>query len=424
MSNASLAIYLGESYAEIEIRIGRQSIVHKQFFLPQISLKNIISQCVKTSLPEGCTITQCFLVTKYFDRLKTFRLGGSVIQLLDDKNENNYTFEDSSKLSLAATSLIISLPQNFNFQQHEIFLTEEIQRLKKINAETKKIVISLKSIDPKQLSQIIHFFEGHDFKVFNNPAPHDMNSLRRTLINAGSEGTKDEIISEIKEVFPEAQIKFWVKDEFTDQFENIDLFFSADQFLLHKLNTEKKDIIIHTDIERWIVLKKEKISTWDSPWGKINYDHNITQNIGLHPFAEIIINESGQLSFSSTPAAIEPGPILAGRSVKTLILDAFYSEIANDPSLSQLFPQTLTTQIANKISSQFKVLEKGQVHYDEPLGLPIIQDFIINKLGYDILLHKTKIETIIWTGHLNKLFQKLNNNLIEFSWTNEIFKKV
>lgn len=424
-SNASLAIYLGESYAEIEARsVSDKVLLKKTFFLPQTSLKAILNQHVKP-LAADHTITSVYIVTKYLDRLKSFRLGGSVIQVLNEHQENNYTFEDSTALSLAAAALIIPLNKNFSIDH----LQAEIERVKKVNPEANKVALSLSQFSEEQITSIENFFLEQGFSVFTNPEPENLNCLRRTLINAGSEGTKEEIVSELKECLTtedgtEPEIYFWVNDHFQQDFENIDLYFSADQFLHNFFSKNKKDVLIHTDLERWIVMKNKTSQVWKSPWGKVDYEHIESESIGIHPFSEVKIHSSGHLVFSKVPAAIEPGPMLAGRSVKALVVDAFYKTISKDSNLIQLFPKLSESSLCSKIESQFKVLEKGQAHYEEPFDLKIIQDFVVNKLGYDILLHKVKEEKLEWTGHLNILFKKLDNAVSPFSWTAEIFKKI
>jgi len=428
MSNTRLAIYLGESYAELELRAIKDknsakktntSLFKKAFFLPQTSLKAMLAQ-VKQSLPENSSIDQVFVVTKYLDRLKSFRLGGSVVQVLNENYENNYVFQNSSCLSLAASALIIPLTRRFDKND----LQKELDRIRKVNPEAKKVVLSLNDFSQAQITTVEDFFKANEFTVFINKYPNSTDKLRRCLINAGAEGTKEEILSEIKEIAPSSQIHIWVNKQFTPVFENIDLFFSADNFLNHALTLNQKDILIHTDLERWIIMKNEYQQTWHSPWGDVEYPHIVTHPIGIHPFSEVLINGSGHLSFSTVPVAIEPGPMLAGRSVKPLIVDAFFDVISQDKTMTQMFTQLVQSNISQKITSQFKVLEKGQAHYDEPLNLDIIQDFIINKLGYDILLFKLKEEELEWTGHLNILFERLNGTPQNFSWTEEIFQRL
>lgn len=429
MSNASLAIYLGESYAEIEARSGtgvagdsqQNVLLKKTFFLPQTSLKSILNQHVKPLSAEH-KFANVYVVTKYLDRLKSFRLGGSVIQVLNENQENNYTFEDSTCLSLAAAALIVPVTKTFTVD----YLKTELDRVRKINAEANKVVISLSQFSDEQVTSIENFFVENKFSIFKNPQPENLNSLRRTLINAGSEGTKEEIVSEITACMGDVapKIHFWVKDQFQTSFENIDLYFSADQFLHNLFIKNKKDLLIHTDLERWIIMRDKTVPVWKSPWGNVNYDHVESEWIGIHPFSEVKIHSSGHLVFSKVPAAIEPGPMLAGRSVKTLVVDAFFKAISKDENLIQLFPKLAESALCGKIDSQFKVLEKGQAHYEEPFDLKIIQDFVVNKLGYDILLHKVKEEKMEWTGHLNILFKKLDNAVSTYSWTTEIFKRI
>ena len=432
MSNITVAIYLGESYAEVEVKsnnskgINSEPLFHKTFFLPQISFKNILNQSVKKLIDDGYVLKDAFIVTRYFDRLKSFRLGGSVIQVTTPQFENNYLVENTNNLSLAASSLIISLPNFKQSEELQTFLNYELSRLKTINPDLQKVVINLSENQLNFQNEIVDFFKNHQFKVFINEDFNDLSSTRLALISAGCEGTKDEIIEEIlslnSENHPKPNIFFWVKDHFVKSFSNIDLFFSADHFLLHLKKVSKKNILIHTDLERWILIKDQYNETWSSPWGEISYQSPIINNIGLHPFSEIKINEAGHLSFSQTPVATEPGPMIAGRSVKTLILDAFHEEISKDFNFKELFPSLLQNSTQQKIEAQFKVLEKGQIHYDSPLNQEIIKEFIINKLGYDILLHKLKEESLLWTGHLNFLFNKLTSENKPYSWTQQIFK--
>ena len=89
------------------------------------------------------------------------------------------------------------------------------------------------------------------------------------LLNAGTEGTKEELTKEIHEAFPSAEILFWSNDRFTAEFENYQLYFSAEDFLGSTFFSEENkniDKLIHLDIENWMVLERAPKSTWDSPW--------------------------------------------------------------------------------------------------------------------------------------------------------------
>ncbi len=86
----AVALYIGESYASIGLfdtseKNSQKILFQKSIFLPQISLKNLLSQ-TKTHIiehfPEINDSLPVYVVTKYFDRLKQFRLGGSISHII------------------------------------------------------------------------------------------------------------------------------------------------------------------------------------------------------------------------------------------------------------------------------------------------------------------------------------------------------
>ena len=83
LTDAVLALYLGEIYAEVEVRtIGKlksKVMFKKSFFLPQSSLKTTLNQVQKNLTELNLKITDAYVVCRYLERLKTFRLGGSVV---------------------------------------------------------------------------------------------------------------------------------------------------------------------------------------------------------------------------------------------------------------------------------------------------------------------------------------------------------
>src|SRR4051794_23651625 len=117
MPKPAIALYLGETYASLGIferEQNSQSAItfEKSVFLPQVSLKNLLSQAkIKWNeiYGEDAGPIQVYIVTKYFDRLKQFRLGGSISQIIAKGFENSYSLKDSKLLSLAASQLIIAL---------------------------------------------------------------------------------------------------------------------------------------------------------------------------------------------------------------------------------------------------------------------------------------------------------------------------
>ncbi len=427
-TQANLALFIGETYCEIEVQnLDQQSILTKEIFLPQISLKNALQSTAADVLKLGYSIQNVYVVCRYLERLKTFRLGGSVIQVTHKGLENNYMLENTTRFSLAASSLIIAIDGKSSAKDLAVQISTEFDRTRKVNPEANKVVINL---DPTQVSTdkieiIQNFFKEKNFKLFTNTTPYDLNSIRQVLLNAGTEGTKEELTKEIHEAFPSAQILFWSKDRFMPDVENYQLYFSAEDFLGSTFFSDKnKNInkLIHLDIENWMVLEKVNKSSWDSPWGKIQRPHYRNTKLSLHPLTEILIDGNAYLQFSKVPAPSEPGPMTAGRGVKSLILDVFYSDLKNKKLLGQLFPALQNVNIENKILSQFKVLEHGQKTESKTLNLSDIREFIFELIQFDINRLGCNDENSLCTGNMSFLNHKKTST--PFKWTEEIFKKV
>ena len=431
MSNTVLAIYLGETYVEIEARAaglsGRQnktktSLFHKSLFLPQSSFKNSLNQFIKSLATTDIVIEKAFVVTRYLDRLKPFRLGGSVVQVTEKLQENNYTFENSKNLSLAAASLIVTIDEDTTAED----LNMELQKIKKINPDANKVVFNVGPHLKNQLESTRHFFKENGFTEFVNESTESMKNLRKTLINAGTEGTKEEIIKDLVDglstlKLQRDQIHFWVGQQFTTKYENVDLFFSADDFLTAIRKKHKKKTLIHTDIERLVLFNEDTSSVWKSPWGSVDHQQATNHSIGIQPCSEIVIDQGGLLQFSQQNMATEPNPMIAGRSVKSLVIDVFAKNLAEHSLMVEMFQNLTSPQLIQKIDSQFKALEKGQNQNYETFSLEKIKSFIIQQIFIDLDSYDIHESNCEWTGHLNTLFNPQHK---KFSWTSEIFERV
>ncbi len=435
--SAKLAVYLGETYAEFEIKsfstddndsssvtqLTPQTIYKKNVFLPQTSLKTALNQLAQAVQNLQCQLTDIYIVCRYLERLKTFRLGGSVVQVVHKGFEDCYTAENTSRVSLAASALIISIEKNMTPE----FLTTELARIKKINPDANKVVLQL---DPQKMSledskSIQNFFEESGFKVFHCENPQDLFSIRKTLLNAGSEGTKEEIISEFKERFPEAQVHFWIKDSFQNTpFENYDLYFSSQDFLSHCLKKSGKKNLVHMDVENWMILTEKTKSVWDSPWGKIERPHAQVHPMALQPLTEILVDETARLQFSKTPASSEPGPMVAGRGVKSLLIDLFFNSLKEKEYFWDLFPQLKNPLLQTKIESQFKVIEKGQKHDKKAFSQQDLIHFLHELIEFELELKMEhspeKTEAYMATGQ----FAPLLLGQQDYSWTEKIWQNI
>jgi hypothetical protein len=368
MPKPAIALYLGETYASLGIFDQEQSdsqqsvCFEKSVFLPQVSLKTLLSQS-KNKLQEiygDCGPVKVFVVTKYFDRLKQFRLGGSISQIIAKGFENSYSLKDSKLLSLAASQLIVAID---NDQIDSSFLQSELERIKKVNPDLNKVVIALpeSKFSGEKVEQIIKFFTAAGLKIFLCKQPQNQSELRKTLLNAGSEGTREEVSKDITDAFgAETEILYFCHNGFKSKFENAELFNSSNNFFAHRLKKAGQQYGAYFDVEGFRYLKNKSASSWESPWGNIPIEHFEQTELEVHPFSELKLNQISMLSYDKTVTQLEPGPVLAGRAIKPLVLDLYWEELQKNNFCLGLFSGIGQETLKTKLQNIFSVLEKGQ----------------------------------------------------------------
>lgn len=433
MPKPAIALYLGETYASLGIFDLAKSSQHsiqfeKSVFLPQVSLKNLLSQ-TKTKLQElhgeNTEPVSVYIVTKYFDRLKQFRLGGSISQVIAKGFENSYSLKDSKLLSLAASQLIISL-ENDNIDA--AFLQSELDRVKKINPDLNKVVVALpeNKFPAAKVEQIVNFFSGAGLKIFLCPQPHNQSELRKTLLNAGSEGTREEVSKDLLEAFgPKTEIHYFCHGGFKSKFENAELFNSSNNFFAHWLKKNKLNYGAYFDVECFKFLKHNSINIWESPWGSIPIDHYEQPDLEVHPFSELKLNQLSMLSYDKSTIQLEPGPVVAGRAIKPLVLDLFWQDLQNNNFCTTLFGALCQDNLKSKIQNIFSVLEKGQ----KSSSLFVSGEELKNQIRTMLNSHVNLLaagESARLCGPLADVFTvpSKKQKASDFSWPNEIMEMV
>lgn len=423
LSAPAIALYLGESYASLgAFDSAQKEIFEKTVFLPQVSLKNLLTQ-TKQKLSEAGFENQesipFYIVTKYLDRLKNFRLGGSVAQVVATGFENSYSLMNTNSLSLAAASLVISVnPETLSTD----LLQTELARIKKINPDANKVVIQLseKTFSPAQQELVHSFFTQAEFHVFACAQPENLAAVRKTLLDAGTEGTKEEIISEIKEVFGEKTVvAFWCGNQFKQDFENHELFGSSNSFLASLAQSEKSDTIAYFDHEGFRLIQTQNQNVWQSPWGAIPVAHHECRELYPHPFSEVRLDHLSMICISQQPTQHEPGPVCAGRGIKPLVLDLFHEEIAQIPSIKSLFSQFNSEAQKQKLENHLAIIEKGQSENSLKTDRQEMKKQIIDNIRHELdqVSHRSKVKV---AGPLAKIFGFKSSG---FHWPDEIRKK-
>ena len=127
-----------------------------------------------------------------------------------------------------------------------------------------------------------------------------------------------------------------------------------------------------------------------------------------------------------SPAApqFEPGPVIAGRSVKTLILDAFSEELKNHKLIAGLFPQLSSDLIQQKVNTQFQILQKAQNLDQTRMSKVDIKAWLHFSVMAWILKNFNSVPARVVGDFGSFFFQDLKNlpafSFSEYSWTHEI----
>ncbi len=423
MSTPAIALYLGESYASLGVfDLAHNEIFQKSVFLPQVSFKNLLIQTKQnlSAFMNENEPVRFYIVTKYFDRLRNFRLGGSVTQVVCEGFENSYSAINTKSLSLAAASLVISVtPETLT----ENFLVEAIARIKKVNPDSNKVVIQLppNKFSDELRSLTLKIFTAAEFKIFICEQPENLPELRKTLLNAGTAGTKEEIYSDIQEIFgDETEILFWSQNNFKKKFENHELFGSSSSFLAHEPTPEKTELTAYFDHECFRVISTEGQQTWQSPWGSIRTYSHAFKELLPHPFSEIRLDHHSMFSISQQVTQHEPGPVCAGRGIKPLVLDLFSEEISQMPLMKSLFNQFGSDSQKQKLDSHLSVIEKGQAHILLKTQRTEFKEHILHSLAHE-LISLSKQQSLRLRGPLAPLFGKGDD---QFKWPQEIMRRV
>lgn len=428
----AIALYLGESFATIGLfddndQKKSSPLFEKSIFLPQVTLKSLFQQTknkINELWPsESHSPISIYVVTKYFDRLKQFRLGGSISQIILKDFENSYSLQNSKLLSLAASQLIIKIdPSQFS----TAYLSEELERVKKINPDLNKAVLALpeNKISSAIREQIYTLLTETGLKIFNCASPLNQNSLRKTLLNAGSEGTKEELLSDLKEVFGEnAEIKFFLKDTFSSDFENVDLFFSFQNFLANLVLNKKINFGAYFDIESIKFISTEKDEEWLSPWGYIRTTHYRLHELHTHPFTEVKLNDFSVLQAKGNTLQLEPGPVIAGRAIKPLLIDLFFEELRDNSFVNDIFTQLQSDALKSKLNNLFSALEKAQKNNLLSVSINELKENIRETILNEIRFRSEETDYALMGPLVDIFCKNLKQNHSEtFSWPKEIMK--
>lgn len=405
-------------------------IFSQLFYIPHQSLKSVFVQIKKLITEKNFSLEETYIVSRYLERLQNFRLGGSVAQLITSGFENNIHFGNSLSLSLANPSLIVS-KANKTISAEELQL--DIDQIKKINPDCDKIIV----YDFKE-SEVQETLTKNGFQIFYSSLSHKSHQIRKTLFNAGVSGTLKELFNEVSELTQKKSTKVWMNNSWfdfadTEAIKDADADFSVHFFMsglnfLFNLNRSQpvpSSNQFHLDFDNWEMIKNTPAQTWKSPWGEIECLSAFTkESLPISPRQEILIDDTARLQISKGSTSIETGPFIAGRSVKSVVIDLFSDEILGQPGLYKMIGSPDLNLLNAKIKSQFKALENGQ-KFEDHISCAELKNLVFDSIQTRITFDSVQSQgDSMITGNLSFLFNAKTSVDSSLFWSQSMIRTV
>lgn len=456
-----IALSIGESFAEISLycQKKRQTIHFERWYLPKEPLKSSLKAFFeKWGKDNNSQISNVFISSRFLEKILSFRLGGSVAQLITNGFENwPYLRQPSKKYNLKNLAGLIfnKTDENSNTQMRNSFYASEelIFGIKeRINSkgevETPLNLEELEAIATKLTEQGIQkvvinflhsdknsvhvkatedFLRSRNFEIFSplNSSTDEVANWRQNTLNASVAGTfneiKNEITEAVSEFLPKESIAF-ITSPFMffseDNSLKINSIFAQDQNIkrAHQNKTSKTYLLL--GLERFSILRlSDEESYWQSPWGKIAISKVKRTDLISQPTASLFVNAWDEIDFTPSKEGYEPGPMSWGRGQSPLVFDLMAESNLLSPDLQkrvvtsgvQKFEHQLLTLLKNSSHTKTRDVKKAKIE---------LLNLFKHKLMTEIYINCSTQDEIHVGGAFAPVFIKdLEEQLTNFKFT-------
>jgi N-methylhydantoinase A/acetone carboxylase, beta subunit len=342
-SNVVLGVSVGESFLEMTLAAdgtsfsGQKILAQKRAYLPRESLKSSLSQFLEAN--KETPPTKAFVGMRFLEKLLSYRLGGSVAQIVTQGFENWMQIRTQSATSsqpLTESELLFAVNERVSYKGEVV---TEIQE-----SELVEIAAKLKELGCKRVC--IHFLHAHanathettaaayfaaqGFEVYvpqKTDNTDEVSRWRKNLLNASVSSTFTELKAEITECvsayFPAEQIFFLngqgkqLQNEAPERLQSI---FAANTAL--RMSYADETDVVYLGLERFTLMSYGAwTATWQSPWGQVEAPQAQTRDLKIQPTLQLDLNTFRHISFTNKSEGWEPGPMFMGRGQKPCLLD-------------------------------------------------------------------------------------------------------
>jgi N-methylhydantoinase A len=393
-------------------------LAQKRTYLPRESLKNSLSQFLEAN--KATPPTQAFFGLRFLEKLLSYRLGGSVAQVVTKGFENWMQIRSHSAdlQPLSSPELVFAADERLASDGSVVTALQD--------EDLKNIVEKLKTLDCKRIC--IHFLHAHSnpaheqkaaaffaaegFEVFTptkTDNPDEVSRWRKNLLNAAVSGTFTELKSEINEVLTpvmSADNIWFLNGEgklFRDESPERLLSIFATNSAMSSNHTATNTDLLYLGLERFTLFSANSWTTqWSSPWGQVEAPQASSRDLKIQPTLAMDLNAFKHITFTQKNEGWEPGPMFMGRGQRPCLLDLWSenSKLANVTGLNDRVVATGVQRFKNALLALLKISRSKDLEVDHLIK--DLQSLSLQSLVTEVTLQR-KSDKLILAGPLAPL---------------------
>lgn len=416
MKNCSLGLFIGESFAELSLldTKTKEKLDFQRWYLPRANLKSFLSKYI--SEKSITQLDRVFVAHRFLEKLFSYRLGGSVAQIVTSGFEKALPLEETSisdsyiwplrPPALSSSELVFSLHEKVD-GDGQVIKPVDLAALEAISSklkmmEVKRVCLHLHGscLNPLNSNIAKEYLETNGFDVYLPPRtePHlEFQAWRKNLIEAAITGTFLEIQEDLSQslssvvgadkiYFLGADLK-WFQNEKHERLGSLVALENLWMSLFPKiLKANEKVDIFHFGLENFSLIKSEE-SHWELAWGLLPVKSHKRKDFRVQPTQSLKISEGNELTFDRRELSFEPGPISMGRGVVPCVYDILY------------FTESAAPEAQEKIKRSLQALLKSTGKSSSPVqSAKLLKENILDQLAFEIEFSKSPSanETIIY----------------------------
>lgn len=432
-SDVTLALYVGESFAEVHLRDQNKTHSFHRWYLGKEGLRAGLTKILKDSGFQK--LTKAIVASRFPEKILSYRLGGSVAVLTTEGFESWPRSRQPFALKLAPLSSLdlhfsvserISSNGDIEKEPSEFEIADIIEKLKLKQA--KRVCIHFLNANKNSSNQekvkaaLLH----ENFEVFTpDGAPPEMDEAalwRRNILNASLCSTFSEVQEEInlalQPYLSEGERAIFLSGD-GHRFDkecryHLNSLWGASYAWAQNLKRSESFDIVYFGLEQFCLLSPQnKTSYWQSPWGKVSNNRIQNHLLCLQPTTAIELSMWNELGFSKNHLGYEPGPMFLGRGQLPTLLDLWATEASDIKGLEE----RVSLQGIQKFKNQMWALNKSALtplDSDEKV-LRTLRQNAIRTLCADIVINAEQ-KSLYCLGALAPIFgAELKTSLSEFN---------